>query len=742
MKQIVTLIKKYSVFIKYIISAGISFVLDLSLFTAFSIFFKQYNHASYIFIATVLARIISSLVNYFLNRNSVFKKNAKVMDVNTLVKYYSLVVIQMLVSATLVSSIYKMTHVYETLIKIPIEIILFLINYFVQKKIIFNDNSNKKMNIGKYRNIYTLLLGILTTFSLLFQLTSKEFNFSRSNTMMITYLVLSIFLFVYYKKYLGKFQNKRTYNIISIIFSLLMVFGYSYDVVHNASLVLGNLSLIGFSILKFFGYYFLFNTSIHLLDDIICKKKLNNIKLPKILSLFDKNPFIFSFIVIMICYLPYIIAFYPVIINYDAANQIKEVMGIHTRYMDSVVLLNPNMTITNFNPIIHTFLIGGLFKLGYLMGHVNFGMFLYSIIQIAIVISVFAYSLYYLNKIKVNKILIMIVLGIYSLVPLFPLYTMTAVKDVIFSSLMLLYIIKLYDILKYHQSIKQYIWFALLILLIILFRNNGILTIVLTLPILLILKKESRIYLSIILISCLSLYIGYNKLLLPHFEIANTSIREILSIPFQQTARHVKYYDKDLNDKDKEVIDKVLGYDDLATRYRTDLSDPVKNKFNKYTTNEELKKYFEVWFKYLLKRPVVYIDATINNIYGYLYPNTSAWYVYTDLNNKLPEAGFDYHYNNLDSLRLCLKSYAEAFPYIPIIGTIANIGLVVWIHILLLSILIVHKMKKYLVVLLPSLSLILVCMISPANTYFRYVLPCVFALPFIICVLYNELKNN
>ncbi len=594
----------------------------------------------------------------------------------------------------------------------------------------------------KYNSIICLILGIITSYSLLFEITSKGLKFGRSNTMMLTYLILAIFLFVFYKKYFNKFKGKMTYRVISLIFSLLMVFGYSYDVAGNSSLVFGSVSIIIFSILKMIGYFVLFNTAIHLLNDIVVKKKIKDEKLPKILSLFDKHPFLFSFIVIVICYLPYIIAYYPVIINYDAANQIKEVMGIHTRYMDSVVLLNPNVYITNFNPIIHTLLIGGLFKVGYLIGNVNFGMFLYSIVQLIIVISVFAYSIYYLNKIKVNKKLILIILGIYALVPLFPFYAMTAVKDVIFSSLILLYCIKLYDIMKYKQTTKQYILFSLLVLLIILFRNNGIYTIVLSLPFAMILKKEIRKPILIIFIFNIAMYMGYNKVLLPSLEIANTSIREMLSVPFQQTARYAKYYGDEISDEDKKIIDKVLGYDDLGERYEPDLSDKVKNKYNKYTTDEELKEYFQVWFKYLLKRPGVYIDATINNVYGYFYPNTSAWYIYTDLNHKLPEAGFDYHFNGLNGLRSILSAYGEAFPYIPILGTTANIGMVVWIYILLLGMLIVNKMKKYIVLLLPAFSLILVCIVGPANTYFRYILPCVFALPSLILILYNELKTR
>jgi len=41
MNKILNLIKKHFVFIKYIFSAGISFALDLSLFTVFSFLLKQ-----------------------------------------------------------------------------------------------------------------------------------------------------------------------------------------------------------------------------------------------------------------------------------------------------------------------------------------------------------------------------------------------------------------------------------------------------------------------------------------------------------------------------------------------------------------------------------------------------------------------------------------------------------------------------------------------------------------------------
>ncbi len=145
MNKVVNLIKKYSVFLKYVISAGISFILDLSLFTVFNFLLKQSISDISIIIATVLARIISSFINYLMNRNGVFKKNTKKIDTTTLAKYYILVVIQMFVSATLVLGLYKMTNINETIIKIPVDIVIFLVNYFIQKHFIFYDDKKKEV---------------------------------------------------------------------------------------------------------------------------------------------------------------------------------------------------------------------------------------------------------------------------------------------------------------------------------------------------------------------------------------------------------------------------------------------------------------------------------------------------------------------------------------------------------------------------------------------------------------------
>jgi dolichyl-phosphate beta-D-mannosyltransferase len=139
---IVDSIKIYKVtlapFLKYLISATSSFILDILSFKwilAILIAFGSVEGAKVITISTIIARIISSTFNFYLNKKFVFKyeQNTK----NSLLKYYSLCIVQMLLSAALVTIVWKYTKYAETSIKIVVDSILFLVSYFIQQRWVF-----------------------------------------------------------------------------------------------------------------------------------------------------------------------------------------------------------------------------------------------------------------------------------------------------------------------------------------------------------------------------------------------------------------------------------------------------------------------------------------------------------------------------------------------------------------------------------------------------------------------------
>ena len=563
-----------------------------------------------------------------------------------------------------------------------------------------------------------------------------------SNTGLLASLLIFVLFLVIYKKYNKK--SNWNINVLSILFTIFMIFGKSYMEVHNSSLIFGHYALFILAVLMAIGYFFIFKFCLSNIFYYLDKyKNINGNN--KILKYLKDHPFIVSLITILICWLPYVVAYYPTILSPDPSYQIKQFFGIRTKYADYAILLDESMQITNHHPVLHTLLLGSCLKLGTIIGNDNLGLFFYSIIQIGVLSCTLAYSIKYMikNMNMSNKVSLLFLL-IYSLVPIFPFYSMSAVKDVLFSSFIVLYVILLHNVVKKNGEgfkIYQYLLMFLLMLLIILFRNNGIYIIMLSMPVLIWIVRKKWISYTILFVASLTFNTCYNDVILPYFKITPGSIREMLSIPFQQTARYSKYHGEELSDEDIVIIDKVLNYDTLADRYNPELSDPVKNKFNKYTTDEDLKKYFEVWFDGLKKHPVTYIDATVENIYGYFYPEKQNWYIYAKFEDRILEDGFEYSYNSLGWLRTVLQSFGASFSRIPVIGLIVNIGFNTWLVLILMMYLVYKKEYKKLVIYLPALISILVCIASPANTYFRYVLPYIFSMPIMVASVIEQKKN-
>lgn len=125
------LYSKYQTIITYILFSSLSFVVDIVSFSVILFFLKDK-----IMISSYLARAISSIFNYIVNKNIVFKNNEK-KNIKSMIMYFLLVIVNITISGTLVKKIYFFIHYNATFIKIVIDSLIFIINYFLQKYVIF-----------------------------------------------------------------------------------------------------------------------------------------------------------------------------------------------------------------------------------------------------------------------------------------------------------------------------------------------------------------------------------------------------------------------------------------------------------------------------------------------------------------------------------------------------------------------------------------------------------------------------
>lgn len=130
-------IKKYKTIITYLVSSLLSFAVDLLAFSIVLYFLKN-KFSESILISSYIARSISSIFNYAVNKKLVFKNNVK-KNFKAFIEYFVLVIINITISGTLVTKIYKYIHYNATIIKALVDGLIFIVNYFLQKHVIFKN---------------------------------------------------------------------------------------------------------------------------------------------------------------------------------------------------------------------------------------------------------------------------------------------------------------------------------------------------------------------------------------------------------------------------------------------------------------------------------------------------------------------------------------------------------------------------------------------------------------------------
>jgi len=135
----------YQIIFKYIFAALASFLIDYGIYALLNVVLplfmahpKQmvYGLPLVVIIANMVARLVSSGVNFSLNRKILLPKHHKGQHVmHQAGKYFLLVLITMLADTLLVSSLSLVISKYVA--KILVGLVIFCVNFFVQKRVVY-----------------------------------------------------------------------------------------------------------------------------------------------------------------------------------------------------------------------------------------------------------------------------------------------------------------------------------------------------------------------------------------------------------------------------------------------------------------------------------------------------------------------------------------------------------------------------------------------------------------------------
>ena len=423
---------------------------------------------------------------------------------------------------------------------------------------------------------------------------------------------------------------------------------------------------------------------------------------------------------ILVCWLPWILVYYPAGIEWDTYYPIEQFMGITDR--------------SNHHPWLYVMIVGAFYKFGLKIGSKNMGMFLYILIRDIICASIYGEVVVRLERSKIKKIIPFFVMLFYAITPVFGAYAKHAFKNTLAAALFTLFVMLVIDVLqsfntkelKVSKCIK--LGFSALIFSMIL--NNGI---YITFPVIgiifLVLLSKKYIKSAIIMMAIMMAFFAWHKVIIDFFEVRPTSKAEALAIPMQQISRTIR----DNKDSfDKEDLELLSGYGDLqvvSDAYDPLISDPIKGFW--INENHGAKELVNVWKTLLFKYPKAYVEAFIGHTYGYYAftpreaEHAGNWncgmtiFGWVKDPRFSPEFTCDY-IDVFDKARTNIEKWAMLWDEIPILNLTDTMPLYTWCVVLIGGLMLRRKDYTMLLPVIAMILMILTCMASPVNGCFRY----------------------
>ncbi len=452
-----------------------------------------------------------------------------------------------------------------------------------------------------------------------------------------------------------------------------------------------------------------------------------------------KKLFIFSMLLMLGTYLICFFVFFPGGSFYDTYFQ-----------LDTPIFATSQHPIL-YNLILNFFIV----QLGHkLLNNAVMGWAIFTFIQLLFVVASISYVITWLNNKKISKKIIVCIILLFTFLPIYASYSIYAIKDVLFSIVILLYIPLLYDLIESNGLLFSNKRFNILYLiygmLLIFIRSNGIF-IYIPLTIILIIKYFKYNIKSIFIGSVFIIGLNFtiNSVIENKFNITHY-FKESVAIPIQQISS-VVYLDKSLKKSEEEFINNLLPIDTIKSVYSRENVDEIKwhKDFNtEYLQNNKIE-FINLWGDLLVRNFDIYVSSYLyqTKYYWQINLNSSNTNMYRDIlkesSNSLFIESIKDKYNLKTKKILPNKIYSALKDFYYKYTNFLSEGSCFMLYLLLISILFIKKQQRYLIPFLPLLFVWMTLMIStPLASSLRYIYSFVLSLPFMIIIVLKIKQND
>lgn len=545
---------------------------------------------------------------------------------------------------------------------------------------------------------------------------------------------------------------------ISMVLSVFTLIGKLFSQ-QSEGLVSGGVPLV----IAFIGYAALFNM---MLGALTTRSYRYGIEQQARIGIVSQNakdttithPMMVSFMVILLGWSCYIIMFFPGIGFYDSLWQLGQFFGYSQ--------------LNSQHPLSATLVLGIFTSIGLPLGSTA-AFAIYTTIQIFTVATFLAYCASYLYRFTPvknftkssvhgrgrNRTAWLLFTVFATINPLFPIYSMTILKDVPYALCIGVISLLLVDRFSGENSVRPAVSNILAIVALLgvsMLRGEGPIVSLICLVLLTCMPwKKKRISLLIAGTLGIILVISGNAWALRNLDVKPSSRLEVMSLPLQQLAREMRYNPDTFSLAERDTLHSMLkqgeSVETIGHKYDPSNIDSVKLSFQPEFSG---RQFLQLWLHHFAMHPTIYITATLNSTYGFIYPfnlKPGNGSVYDSFQWFNPETRYNWHVialgipdNHLNPsypdlvapMRNWFLAHFSTAYTVPGISLFLKPASFVFIGLMASAIALKNKRNRMLLTLIPSLIVFAVCLTSPINESIRYALPLLFSTPMVFLSIF------
>lgn len=534
------------------------------------------------------------------------------------------------------------------------------------------------------------------------------------------------------------FKTEFKYSLTAgFIYALTIVAGSKIEIYDG---IFHDVSMMDFFVYPFLGLFFsalillLFAVS----DKVSMSKEMGKKetctkegKNTRVVMLCKSHPMAALFILYLICYLPYFLTFFPGNCGADTWESLSMVEGL--------------IPWTNHHPVLFTATMMVVRKLtGFLPMTGSVAVF--SFLQMMAVAAVLSYLTLRILRTRVHVLCKIFALAMFALHPFMGMYSIYLSKDVLFSVIMVLLSMKLYDVLAGKGELLakplECVKLSVLFLLSSMLRNNGMYIAIIMAVIFLILHKKYWKQILILFAFAIGLFQIWQGPVFRAIGIEKQSFAEAASVPLQQIG-YVLWEGETFSEEDMAFLEELMPIEKVKEVYQPGYTDPYKfdEAFNDDFLNDNVGKFLGVWWNGCKSHFGSYVKAYLMQTVGYWhYGETNSVCTQGCTENELGVAQVDIIENITGiSLEPVFEKLVLAGRKAPIVCVLGSMAMQISMVFLLILQYVRRKCAKQAIWLLPLVILWGTIMIAtPAFCLLRYLFPIFLLWPILLAEFFKS----